>query len=441
MTYMGTHRRTTSTLDYYLADVREKPLLSAEEEVKLALGLEDARIELCRQLAQVPWGSLPSLTDEGDLDEGLAMADPPAEGPRDRTSELLDDIRAVDELRQRRECCRRRNQRIAGKAGRPTFDPSVDEADRELRSALDAVVANERALPILLSRIDRTLRWTRGVLRSTSPQDRETVRDHLDGMLGMPVERLARLRSNARRAHREAQELKERMVEANLRLVLYHAKRVCFPGVSMSDVVQEGNVGLMRAVDKFNPRLGYRFSTYASWWIRQAITRAVPEQARSIRLPVHVLELQRRIRRASQSLEQQSDRKPTAAEVGAEIDMPAARVAELTEASRDAISLDVPLGAETDRTIGDTIAGSDTDRADATAEREELAVRTRKLLDSLPPREALVLRLRFGVDARAPHTLQQIGDLLGVTRERARQIEAKALRKLEPSARRQALLD
>ena len=231
------------------------------------------------------------------------------------------------------------------------------------------------------------------------------------------------------------------MVEANLRLVLYHAKRVCFPGVSMGDVVQEGNVGLMRAVDKFNPRLGYRFSTYASWWIRQAITRAVPEQARSIRLPVHVLELQRRIRRASQSLEQQSDRPPTAAEVAAEIDMPAARVAELTEAARDAISLDIPLGSDTERTIGDTIAGPDAERADATAEREDLAARTRKLLNSLPPREALVLRLRFGVDARAPHTLQQIGDLLGVTRERARQIEAKALRKLQPSAKRQDLLD
>ncbi|MBW2527123.1 MAG: sigma-70 family RNA polymerase sigma factor [Deltaproteobacteria bacterium] len=450
MAYTDTQRRTASTLDCYLADVRDKPLLSATEEVDLALGLEAARIELCRHLARVPWSQLAVIAAAEDLlaasaTAGMVDGDADETGrterdePRQRTQLLLDDIREVDRLRQRRDSCRRRSRRTPRTVARHLVDGPEDDVQRELRIKLDAVVANARELPRLLERIDRALDWARRQTRSSKPGERKAARERVTQALGTPTDRLARLRTDARRALRTAQGIKDRMVEANLRLVLYHAKRVSFPGVAMSDVVQEGNLGLMRAVDKFNPRLGYRFSTYASWWIRQAITRAVPEQARSIRLPVHVLELQRRIRRASQSLQQQSDRAPTAAEVGAHIDLSATRVAALEEAAHDAISLDMPLSSDTERTIVDTIAGPEDDRADAAAERDDLAAQTRKLLDSLPPREALVLRLRFGVDARAPHTLQQIGDLLGVTRERARQIEAKALRKLQPGARRQAL--
>lgn len=451
MTYIDTHHHTASTLDRYLAEVRTRELLSPEQEVELSLLLEQHRLDLCHQLARVPWDRLarcagwPGRWLEPDDDPRPAetlRGDPAGRTdpvPPDPLATLIDDIGTVDRLRRRRTARQRRRRAPAGLA-RPLPRPNVDDADQELRAKLDGVMGQERGLQRLLHRLDRAVRWARHELRTTPTEQRPAKQAALRRGLGRSVEGLARTRRAAARHHRDAQRLKRRMVEANLRLVVYHAKRCCFAGVPLGDVIQEGNVGLMRAVDKFDPRLGFRFSTYASWWIRQAITRAVPEHARSIRLPVHVLELQRRIRRASQSLEQQGARTPTAAEVGASLELSPARVAALCEAAQDALSLDLPLGAETERTLGDTIASPDDERADRRVEQDELATRARQLLESLPPREALVLRLRFGVDARAPHTLQQIGDLLGVTRERARQIEAQALRKLRPSARRQQLL-
>ncbi|MDV6952198.1 RNA polymerase sigma factor RpoD [Pseudomonas aeruginosa] len=335
-----------------------------------------------------------------------------------------------------------------------------------VRSALEGVRAQERAIMQLCVRDARMPRadflrlfpnhetdekWVDSVLKSKPKyaEANERLRDDilrnqqklaaLESEVELTVAEIKEINRAMSIGEAKARRAKKEMVEANLRLVISIAKKYTNRGLQFLDLIQEGNIGLMKAVDKFEYRRGYKFSTYATWWIRQAITRSIADQARTIRIPVHMIETINKLNRISRQMLQEMGREPTPEELGERMDMPKDKIRKVLKIAKEPISMETPIGDDEDSHLGDFIEDSTMQSPIEMATSESLKESTREVLAGLTAREAKVLRMRFGIDMNTDHTLEEVGKQFDVTRERIRQIEAKALRKLRHPSRSEHL--
>ncbi len=342
------------------------------------------------------------------------------------------------------------------------YDPLVET----VRSALHRVRQQERAIMQLCVRDARMpradflklfphnevdLTWSEGLakgkakyaeaianLQDDIKRNQQKLID-LENEVGLTIAEIKEINRSMSIGEAKARRAKKEMVEANLRLVISIAKKYTNRGLQFLDLIQEGNIGLMKAVDKFEYRRGYKFSTYATWWIRQAITRSIADQARTIRIPVHMIETINKLNRISRQMLQEMGREPTPEELGERMEMPEDKVRKVLKIAKEPISMETPIGDDEDSHLGDFIEDSAMQSPIDVATVESLKEATRDVLSGLTAREAKVLRMRFGIDMNTDHTLEEVGKQFDVTRERIRQIEAKALRKLRHPTRSEHL--